>query len=656
MSIQAGIWNLNGNPADEQLLLEVSNVMNRHHSNNVRVSCCGSLGMTYRSLHTTHESRLVEQPQTSDHGCMLTWDGRLDNRSDLIETLHLRASSDISDCTIVLAAVELWGAKSFRMLLGDWALALWDPHDQILTLARDFVGVRPLYYELKPERVLWCTHLEPIVLSARHSWTLDEEYVAGYFASLPAAHRTPYAGIKSVPPGTLVRIRRNSTASTNEYWSFNPKKTLTYRTDSEYEAHFRHIFGQAVRRRLRSDSPVLAELSGGIDSSSIVCMADALIAMGDANTQRLDTISYYDDEEPNWNERPYFTKVEQLRGRTGLHIDVGKSQFLVPVENSCFISIPGTTQSALEFERCRLRHMEAQGSRVLLSGFGGDEFTGGVPTPIPELGNLLVQLRLLEFATKLRMWSFSSKQPLIQLLIRTLSSFSPVNRFRHRTAHTQMPRWLEPNFIKRHWKIFHETNSYSLFDSYLPSQQAHLHCLDTLKRQLACSSHLFPGRYEQRYPFLDRDFIEFILSIPRSQLVRPGQRRSLIRRALAGIVPAEILNRKRKAFIGRGLIRMLDQEVDTLNQMFRVPLSGNCGYVEADRFLECVRNALHGKELNMLGLLRTVDIEFWLRDLHRRQVVTDSDMRVTRARDPIAQSAKSTDETAHREIQSVETG
>src|SRR6202035_132686 len=98
---------------------------------------------------------------------------------------------------------------------------------------------------------------------------------------------------------------------------------IHYRSDAEYEEHFRFCFTESVKRRLRSDSPVLAELSGGMDSSSIVCMADQILARGKGETPRLDTLSYYDDSEPNWNERPYFTKVEEKRGRAGCHIDVG---------------------------------------------------------------------------------------------------------------------------------------------------------------------------------------------------------------------------------------------------------------------------------------------------------------------------------------------
>src|SRR5262249_59217617 len=119
---------------------------------------------------------------------------------------------------------------------------------------------------------------------------------------------------------------RRGKQTVSKYWDFDPSKRISYPTDAEYEEHFRIVFGEAVRRRLRSDSPILAELSGGMDSSSIVCMADTIIARADAETPRLDTVSYYNDSEPNWNERPYFTKVEEKRRRTGCHIDVGKQE------------------------------------------------------------------------------------------------------------------------------------------------------------------------------------------------------------------------------------------------------------------------------------------------------------------------------------------
>src|SRR5207253_1227956 len=105
------------------------------------------------------------------------------------------------------------------------------------------------------------------------------------------------------------------------YWDFDPGKRIRYRTDAEYEEHFRAVFGKAVQRRLRSDGPILAELSGGMDSSSIVCMADSIIARGDVESPRLDTISWFDNSQPATDELPYIAIVEQRRGRTGFHID-----------------------------------------------------------------------------------------------------------------------------------------------------------------------------------------------------------------------------------------------------------------------------------------------------------------------------------------------
>ena len=138
---------------------------------------------------------------------------------------------------------------------------------------------------------------------------IDDDYIAGYFAHDPDAHLTPYREIREVPPGQFVRVR-NGSVSVERFWRFSPKSRIRYKTDAEYEEHFRHLFRQSVRRRLRSDSPILAELSGGLDSSSIVCMADDIIANERKQIPRLDTISYYDDTDRTEMIRFTFQKIE----------------------------------------------------------------------------------------------------------------------------------------------------------------------------------------------------------------------------------------------------------------------------------------------------------------------------------------------------------
>src|SRR5207249_5452489 len=211
----------------------------------------------------------------------------------------------------------------------------------------------------------------PLILLANKTLTICEEYIAGWLSTFPAVHLTPYIGIHAVPPSSCVFLRPGK-RTVGKYWDFDPGKRIRYRTDAEYEEHFRTVFARAVQCRLRSDTPVLAELSGGRDSSSIVCMADTVIARGVADTPRLDTISYYDDSEPNWNERPYFTRVEEKRDRTGSHIDVGgRDSFTFGFDGKSFWATPGAdnghlNETAKRFAAC----MTSQGNRVVLSGIG----------------------------------------------------------------------------------------------------------------------------------------------------------------------------------------------------------------------------------------------------------------------------------------------
>ena len=97
------------------------------------------------------------------------------------------------------------------------------------------------------------------------------------------------------------------------FWRFSPNSRIRYKSDAEYEQHFREVFRQAVKRRLRSDSPVLAELSGGLDSSSIVCMADEVLAEDKGIAPHLDTLSYYDKTEPNGDDWGLFKGREEER-------------------------------------------------------------------------------------------------------------------------------------------------------------------------------------------------------------------------------------------------------------------------------------------------------------------------------------------------------
>jgi asparagine synthase (glutamine-hydrolysing) len=611
MSVQFGRWNWDGKPVDPTYLAKVKPILVPYGPDDEGAYATTNLSILYRAFHTTKESRRETQPHITPSGVVITWDGRLDNRAELISYLRDTLTISATDVSIVAAAYDEWGTNCFSKLVGDWALSLWNANSRSLILAKDPIGTRHLYYSIDNDLVTWSTILDPLVLFANKSFALCEEYIAGWFSFFPAAHLTPYVGIQSVPPSSSVVIR-NGQQTVAKYWDFDPSMQIRYRTDTEYEEHFRAVFGESVRRRLRSDSPILAELSGGMDSSSIVCMADTIFARGAVESPRLDTISYYDDSEPNWNERPFFTKVEDKRGRTGTHIDVSsKEKPKLGPSNHRFAAAPGSgARSSQQLVLC----MTSNGNRVVLSGIGGDEVTGGVPTPTSELQDLLARGCFRTLAHQLKIWALTKRKPWFYLLFEVTREFFPpalvgVPKYKQPAA------WLRAEFVGRNRSALQGYETRMKLFGPLPTFQQNVSTLQALQRQLACDALSEDLPREKRYPYLDRNLLEFMYSIPRDQLVRPGQRRSMMRRALIGIVPDELLNRKRKAYIARSAMADISADWTRYADLTQDMISSSLGIVEAEKFLEALQQARQGKEMPVVNLIRTLGIETWLLNL-----------------------------------------
>jgi asparagine synthase (glutamine-hydrolysing) len=613
MSVQFGKWNFDGKPVED--LEKVSLSLAPYGPDKSGFYCEANIGIAYGGFATTKESRHEKQPLLTRSGVVIVWDGRLDNRDDLIRRLRSFAASNLTDVELVGAAYDWWGDECFGLLVGDWAISVWDPRTRLLLLAKDPIGTRHLYYALEKNGVAWSTVLDPLVADAVHPFSLCEEYLAGWLSFFPAAHLTPYAGINAVPPACVVRIRENHHA-VSKYWDFDPQKRFRYRTDHEYEEHFRAVFGEAVRRRLRSDSPVLAELSGGMDSSSIVCMADLLLASGEAETSRLDTVSCYDDSEPNWNERPYFTKIEEKRGRTGFHIDVsGQEGFSFEPSTERFAATPGSLGGNKDETSQRFAAWIAeQGNRVVLSGTGGDEVTGGVPTPDLELQDLLARGHFRGLAHQLKRWALSKRKPWFHLFFEAARAFFPPSLVGV-SKYLQPGLWLTADFSRRNRAALRGYETRLELFGPLPTFQQNIWTLDGLRRQLACDVLRTDPLRETRYPYLDRDLLEFVYAVPREQLVRPGERRSLMRRALAGIVPNEILHRRRKAYVARSPLAAIAQKSDGMIQLSRCMVLDSLQIVNESAFRDALQAAINGRDISIVQLMRTLGIEMWLRSL-----------------------------------------
>ena len=613
MSIQFGRWNFDGQPVSRDYLRKVQTMIAPYGPDDATNYSAKGLEFSYAAFHTTKESCRETQPHISRSGVVLMWDGRLDNRTELIRELGHPLSCESTDVEIVAGAFARWERSSLARFLGDWAISLWDPKEHTLLLAKDFAGVRHLYYAFEETNVSWSTLLDPLVLLASGRVTLEEEYVAGWLSSLPAAHLTPYAGIRSVPPASYVLVR-NGAATIHDYWNFDPRKQIRYKTDQDYEVRFRSLFDQSVRRRLRSHAPILAELSGGMDSSSIVCTAHLALTGGLTVGERLDTISYFDDAEPNWNERPYFTLVEEYRGRAGMHIDLGPTAALAwSLEATAFMASPDLRLSAHGFEQFS-KHLIDHGHRVVLSGIGGDEVTGGVPSPTAELGDLLAAAQFRTLLRQLILWAVNKRTPLLLLLGEVLGEFLPP-RVAATSRHKRPPPWISKKILMRQQAALQGYPERIRMSRGRPSFQENLLTLDVLRRQLGCIALSSRPPFETRFPFLDRDLLEFLYAIPREQLVRPGERRSLLRRALRGIVPEGIMRRTRKASVTRAPLMAIATQWEALSAMSRDMLVAGYGIIDPAIFCKVIEQVRDGREIPLVPLARTILLERWLRGL-----------------------------------------
>jgi asparagine synthase (glutamine-hydrolysing) len=621
VSVQAGIWNLDGKIVDRKLLAAISEAMKRQGPDGERFHLDGSIALLYRPFYTTAESRREKQPFLSRRGFALTWDGRLDNRDDLIADLHSDLEVEPTDVAIVGAAFDRWETNCFRRIIGDWAMSVWKPLQRDLVLAVDYIGIRHIFYYLRKDRIWWSTDLAPLVLFSGETLHIDDDYIAGYFAQDPDADLTPYREIREVPPGKFAQINIGGLHE-ERYWRFSTQSRIRYKKDTEYEEHFRHVFRQSVRRRLRSDSPILAELSGGLDSSSIVCMADDVVAAPGTAMRRVDTLSFYDKTEPNGDDWIYFQKVEGFRRRIGHHIDTSQlGTCPASLEYIDFVPLPGHFAAATALDAERAAVVQNGGYRAVLSGIGGDEFLGGVPDPHALLADLIVQFRFGQLAKQLVQWSLVKRKPFLQLLWQSCIGLLPNSVGQYLSRDATIENWIENKFAVRTQLALRQLGVAETFDTWLPSRRSYFGGVSLIARKMAKWTPSVVTIEETRYPYLDQDLIEFILSIPASQILRPGERRSLMRRSLAGIVPREILSRRTKQFGARTPLVALANNFEQLLLAFDSPICTSLGYINQGAFLDTLHAATNGTKVHTVRLLKAISLEFWLRSLISRGLI-----------------------------------
>lgn len=324
MSAIVGIYYLDGRPVDRMDLDRMTITLNHRGPDGTGVWREGSIGLGHRLLWTTQESLEEKLPFVSKSGdLIISADARIDNRSELLNLLSFkdRVSREIADSELIVAAYEKWGEYCPEQLLGDFAFSIWDRRKQRLFAARDPMGVKPFYYYESSCSFVFASEIKALFCLREIPRRLNEVRVADHLVeSFADQTSTFYQDILRLPAGHSVTIHPGG-KRIRQYWTFDPRRELRLRSNDEYAEAFREVFTEAVRCRLRSAFPAGSALSGGLDSSSIVCTARNLLSQ--EGTQQLHTFSAIFPSLPvtdlrGIDERPFMDAVVAM-GRVEPH-------------------------------------------------------------------------------------------------------------------------------------------------------------------------------------------------------------------------------------------------------------------------------------------------------------------------------------------------
>src|SRR3954471_4806483 len=263
---------------------------------------------------TAHCADQADVLSHSSDGATCVFDGRLDNRDELIRTLdgrpQLRRGS--GDAQLVLAAYREFGERFAQHVDGDFAIALYDSRVKRLVLARDRLGIRPLCYTRAGKRFLFASNAKAILACPGVRAAPDEAMLADFVLTFPSGDsvtRTFFDGIRSLPPAHFLVVTPDA-VSLHRYFDFDTERRVRLAGWPDYVDAFDTLFSAAVRNRLRSASPVAVTVSGGLDSAYIFCVAHGLLREGKAPCPAVMGFNYAGPPGSPSDERDFVAAIE----------------------------------------------------------------------------------------------------------------------------------------------------------------------------------------------------------------------------------------------------------------------------------------------------------------------------------------------------------
>lgn len=624
MSGISGIYNLDGRPADAGLLERMTQAIAHRGPDGIGQRIDGPIGLAHLLLKTIPESEGERQPLVSEDGLLrLTMDGRIDNRKELRATLESKGSRPRgqTDAELVLCAYEQWGEDCPTRLLGDFAFAIWDEGKKQLFCARDYVGVRPFYYHRSGAFFAFGSEIRALLALESISRQLNESRIADFLVEeldREDEESTFYQAISRLPAGHCLIIASGGFAI-RDYWNLKAPSTLKLKSLAEYGEAFREVFVEAMRCRLHSSHRVGSTLSGGIDSSSVVCTARELLR-GELN-EPLHTISLVDADISNCGETPY---IEEVLRRGWVVPHIVRSDQVTNVQEGM-----RNADEPFEFGRYFPNWFiystaQESGVRVLLDGISGDHITA----PYAYLSILIRTLQwkklVAELSYNAKVYNESIWHSLLGNGIGPLLPNLGVGlrrRIRKYRKRSQLENPLINSSFAARMKIAERFEKRSQIAWNLSQNLGSLH-----SRSFASGTLPFFFEHsdwmggikavESRHPFSDRRMIEFFLSLPLKMKTYSPLPKRVIREGMKGILPEMVRSRTHFAHPGGSFMSSLLVHCRSLLEAdrFRDLLAPIKEYVNV-RKLEIDRERwLTGISRDGYSLWQVLNLAIWIHD------------------------------------------
>ena len=539
------------------------------------------------------------QPMTGAGGRLqIAYNGEVYNYRELrgeLELLGERFFTD-SDTEVVLRAYQVWGPQAFARLNGMWGLAIIDLRDEPrIVLSRDHFGIKPVYWAASGDRILFASEIKALLQDPALRPVPNQQRIYEYLGWGLHDHddQTFFEGVTALAPASYAIIDADGVRQ-QLYWE--PELS----TDGDPDpATFRAMLARSVERRLVADVPVGTCLSGGLDSSSIVCLMNEQLeahvpdaaSMGD----RLKTFSAIFDNDPI-DERRYIQLVLDATGAEGNFVKPTSERFIEELPDLVWHLDEPMVSTGPYAQWCVMR-LAGQKVKVLLDGQGGDELLAGyVSYHYVYLRQLLRERR---FGTFLRE-AARSRDVLTPLVRRRLGE---------RRKSIRLSALLERTFTQRMRQPVDRRVNDNLKLRLLQDLTAY--SLPSLLRYDDRNS--MAHSVESRVPFLDQELVEWVLTLPPEAIIHNGWSRAIFRDAMKGLIPEQIRLRRWKVGFTTPEMRWLRAQRAEIEKIYRSESFRSRPFWNADAVAESFAAVCEGRLEESLFFWRAINVEIWMR-------------------------------------------